>query len=99
MGSFDSQSPHALGDEQIERLAAIVVEDFGAALGRIQFHDIVLMMFEDIAGFEAMGRKLGQKLAASSRQAASQWSPDPSTMGSETQCDEKRGRSGAAEVV
>jgi hypothetical protein len=54
MGSFDSHSPDTLDDEQIERLAVIVVEDFGLALGRIQFHEIVLMMFENIAGFELM---------------------------------------------
>ena len=54
MGSFDSQSPDTLDDEQIERLAAVVVEDFGLALGRIQFHEIVLMLFENIAGFELM---------------------------------------------
>ena len=54
MGSFDSNSPHSLDDEQIERLVAIVVDDFGPALGRIQFNEIVLMPFEDIAGFELM---------------------------------------------
>ncbi len=52
MGSFDSRSAHSLDDEQIERLATIFFEDFGLAPGRIQFHDIVLMMFEDIAGFD-----------------------------------------------
>jgi hypothetical protein len=54
MGSFDSKSPHALDDEQIERLAAIVVEDFGPNLHRTQFNDVILMLFEDIAGFELM---------------------------------------------
>ena len=39
-------------DTQIERLAAIVVEDFGPDLSRTQFNDVVPMLFEGIAGFE-----------------------------------------------
>ncbi len=57
MDSTDNDSLHALTDEQIERLAAIVLEDFGPGLHRTQFNDVVLLMFEDVAGFEVMGRE------------------------------------------
>ena len=52
MDSFDSQSPHTLNDDELNRLVAIVVEQFGADLRRRQFNDTVLAMFEDIAGLE-----------------------------------------------
>jgi hypothetical protein len=54
MDSFDTQSLHALTDEQIERLAAVIVEDFGPDLSRTQFNDVALLLLEDIAGCEVM---------------------------------------------
>lgn len=54
MDSTNNDSLHALTDEQIERLAAIVVEDFGPDLSRTQFNDVVRLLFEDVAGFEVM---------------------------------------------
>jgi hypothetical protein len=54
MASSDTQSPHALSDEQIERLAAVVVDEFGPGLTRTQFNDVVLALFEDIAGLEVL---------------------------------------------
>ncbi len=53
MGPFDIDSPHALDDEQIEWLAAILVEDYGPDLTRIRFNDVALLL-EDIAGCEVM---------------------------------------------
>ena len=54
MDSTDNDSLHALTGEQIERLATILVEDFGPGLSRTQFDNVVLLMFEDVAGFEVM---------------------------------------------
>ena len=54
MDSFDTQSPHALTDEQIERLAAIVVEDLGPDMSRTQFDDVACLLLEDIAGCDVM---------------------------------------------
>ena len=57
MDSTDNDSLRALTDEQIECLAAVVVEDFGPDLSRTQFNDVVLLLFEDVAGFEAVPQK------------------------------------------
>lgn len=57
MDSTDNDSLRALTDEQIERLAAIVVEDFGLGLSRPQFNGVVLLMFEDVAGFDVMPQR------------------------------------------
>lgn len=57
MDSFDIASLHALTDEQAERLAAVIVDEFGGRLTRRQFNGIVLALFEDIAGFETLSRK------------------------------------------
>ena len=57
MDSTDNESLHGLTDEQIERLAGIVFEDFGPGLSRTQFDDVVLLMFEDVPGFDVMGRE------------------------------------------
>ena len=57
MDSFASASLHALTDEQIERLAAAVVDEFGPGLTRAQFDDVVLTLFENIAGFETISRE------------------------------------------
>ncbi|MEJ1966261.1 MAG: hypothetical protein WDO56_33805 [Gammaproteobacteria bacterium] len=51
---MDSTDTHNLTDDQIERLAAILVEDFGPGLHRTEFDNIVLLMFEDIAGLHVM---------------------------------------------
>jgi len=51
---MDSTDTHTLSDDQIERLAAILVEDFGPGLHRTEFNNIVLLMFEDVAGFDVM---------------------------------------------
>jgi hypothetical protein len=52
----DNDSLHALTDEQVERLATIVLEDFGPRLYRTQCNDVVRALFEDVAGFEVMTR-------------------------------------------
>jgi hypothetical protein len=57
MDPTDNETLTALTDEQIEGLAAIVFEDFGPALPRVQFNDVVRLLFEDVAGFELMSQQ------------------------------------------
>jgi hypothetical protein len=57
MEPTDNETLTSLTDEQIERLAAIVFEDFGPGLPRVQFIDVVRLMFEHIAGFELMSQQ------------------------------------------
>jgi hypothetical protein len=54
MDSFDSQSLNALDDEEMSRLVSLVVEEFGPALARSQFNDVMLALFEHIAGLETI---------------------------------------------
>jgi hypothetical protein len=56
----DTQSPHALDDEQIGTLVSVVMEDFGPGLTRTEFNDVMLWLFESIAGFETLPSKLTQ---------------------------------------
>ncbi len=56
----DNQSPHALDDEQIGVLISLVMEDLGAGLTRTGFNDVMLWLFENIAGFETLPSKLTQ---------------------------------------
>jgi hypothetical protein len=56
----DTQSPHALDDEQIGTLVSVVMEDFGPGLPRTEFNDVMLWLFESIAGFETLPSKLTQ---------------------------------------
>ena len=48
MDSSDTQSPHALTDEQMAIIVAIVLEEFGAELTRAQFNEVMLATFEHI---------------------------------------------------
>ena len=57
MDSFDTQSLHRLNDDDMGRLVAIALEEFGAGLTRTQFNDVMLALFEHIAGFETLPRK------------------------------------------
>jgi len=54
MESFDSQSPHTLSDDELSRLVVIVVDQFGMGLTRKEFNDVVLALFENIAGLETI---------------------------------------------
>src|SRR5215468_9222070 len=54
MESFDTQSVNALDDDEISRLVSIVVEELGPALARTQFNDVMLGLFEHIAGLETI---------------------------------------------
>lgn len=42
MDSSDTQSPHSLTDEQIAILVAVVLEEFGAGLTRMQFNEVMI---------------------------------------------------------
>jgi hypothetical protein len=54
MEPTDSQTLTSLTDEQIERLAAVVLDEFGPSLSRRQFDDVALALFEDVPGSELM---------------------------------------------
>jgi len=45
MDSSNTQSPHALTDEQVAILVAVALEEFGAGLTRTQFNEVMLAVF------------------------------------------------------
>jgi hypothetical protein len=57
MESSDSQSHHTLNDEQFAILVSVAREEFGVALTRTQFNDVMLRLFEHIPGFETLSHK------------------------------------------
>ena len=54
MDSFDTQSLHALTDEQMGMLVSIALDEFGLGLTRTQFNKVMLALFEHIPGFETL---------------------------------------------
>lgn len=65
MEPTDNQTLTALDDEQIKRLAVIVLDEFGPGLDWKRFDDVALLLFEDVPGFELMTpRQLGSYLRA-----------------------------------
>ena len=48
---------HRLDDDQLAMLVTIVTEESGDKLNRAQFNDVMLLLFENIAGFEQLPRK------------------------------------------
>ncbi len=57
MESSDSQSPHRLNDDEMGRLVSIAIDEFGVGLTRTQFNDVMLALFEHIAGLETLSHK------------------------------------------
>jgi hypothetical protein len=57
MDSSDTQSRHALSDEQLMILVSVALEEFGSRLTRTQFNQVMLALFEHIAGFETLPHK------------------------------------------
>jgi len=47
--------------DQINSLIEIIREESGDNLSRVDFNDRMLQLFEDIAGFETVPRKLSQQ--------------------------------------
>jgi hypothetical protein len=58
MEFIDIQS---LDDDEMGRLVSITLEEFGQGLNRTQFNEVMLALFEDIAGFETLSRKRSQQ--------------------------------------
>jgi hypothetical protein len=58
MESTDTQS---LSDDEMGRLVSIALEEFGQGLNRHQFNEVMLALFEHIAGLETLPRKRSQK--------------------------------------
>jgi hypothetical protein len=61
MASLDTQSLHALDDEHISMLAVLVHGVYGPDLTRAQFNDVMLGLFEQIAGLEVPPAKVRQR--------------------------------------
>ena len=57
MDSSDTQSRHRLNDDEMGRLVMIALDEFGAGLTRTQFNDVMLALFEHIAGLETLSHK------------------------------------------
>ena len=52
---------YRIASDQMERLVQIIREQSGDMLSRADFNDTMLQLFEDIAGFETLPRKLAQR--------------------------------------
>ena len=61
MDSPDTQPLHVLNDDELGRLASIALEEYGPNLARPQFTDVMLGLFENIAGLETLTRKHQQR--------------------------------------
>ncbi len=58
---MDSSDTQSLTDDDIGRLVSLAVEDFGPGLTRPQFNDVMLGLFENIAGLETITRQHQQR--------------------------------------
>ena len=47
--------------DQMDRLVQIIREESGDKLSRTEFTDAMLRLFEDVAGFETLPRKVSQR--------------------------------------
>ena len=52
---------YRLENDQLNTLVAIIREQSGDTLSRADFKDTILQLFENIAGFETLPRKLAQR--------------------------------------
>jgi len=52
---------YQLENDQLDTLVEIIREQSGDTLSRTDFTDAMLRLFEDIAGFETLPRKLAQR--------------------------------------
>ena len=52
---------HRLTRNQFRMLVRIVIEDSGPDLTRVRFNDAMLLLFESIAGFEQLPRRLSDQ--------------------------------------
>jgi hypothetical protein len=61
MDSFDS---HSLNDDEMGRLVSIAMKQLGCGLAQTQFNDVMLALFEHIAGLETIPPKLARQYLA-----------------------------------
>jgi hypothetical protein len=61
MHSSDTRSLHALDDEQLWMLAVLVHGVYGADLTRTRFNEVMLGLFEQIAGLEIPSARVRQR--------------------------------------
>jgi hypothetical protein len=58
---MDSTDTQSLSDDELGRLVSIALEEFGQGLNRSQFNEVMLALFEQIAGLETLSRKRSQR--------------------------------------
>ena len=51
---MDSSLSQSLNDDEMGRLVSIAAEEFGLGLTRSQFNEVMLALFEHVAGLEMM---------------------------------------------
>ena len=65
MDSTDDRTTDGLNDDELERLIDVVIEQFGSTLDRRQFDEVVMALFDDLAGLESITtKKTNQYIAA-----------------------------------
>jgi hypothetical protein len=57
MDYSDTQSLHRLNDDEMGRLVSMALDEVGAGLTRTQFNEVMLALFEHIAGLETLSHK------------------------------------------
>jgi hypothetical protein len=63
---MDFTDTQSLSDDEMGRLVSIALEEFGKELTRTQCNDVMLALFEHIAGLETLSRKRAPFGASSS---------------------------------
>jgi hypothetical protein len=58
---MDSTDTQSLSDDEMGRLVSIALEEFAQGLNRLQFDEVMLALFENIAGLETLSRKRSQQ--------------------------------------
>jgi hypothetical protein len=58
---MDSTDTQSLSDDEMGRLVSIALEEFAQGLNRLQFDEVMLALFENIAGLETLSRKRSQR--------------------------------------
>ena len=64
MAPFDIRSLQTLSDEQLDTLISIVLDEYGPTLARARFNDVILNLFEFIAGLDNLPQKRRQRYLA-----------------------------------
>ena len=61
MPSLNFCSLQTLSDEQLDTLVSIVLDEYGPTLARVRFNDVILSLFELIAGLDNLPQRRRQR--------------------------------------